>query len=151
MSRVSTYLNFQGQAEEAFDFYASVFRTQFASPLTRFGDIPSPTPLSAEEARGVLHVSLPILNGHIIMGTDLVASAGHHLRIGNNTTIVLETDTREQADEFYDALSEGGTEKQDMADMFWGAYWGVCLDRFGIRWMISHTPDGSPGDQRSTD
>lgn len=140
MSRVSTYLNFEGQTEEAFGFYASVFRTQFESPPIRFADVPSPTPLSEEEARGVLHVALPILNGHVLMGTDLVGSAGHQLRIGNNTTIVLETDTREQADEFYGALSEGGSETQDMADMFWGAYWGVCLDRFGVRWMISHTP-----------
>ena len=87
--------------------------------------------------------ALAILNGHIIMGTDFIASAGHQVSVGNNTTIVLETDTREQADEFYNALSLAGSEKQDMADMFWGAYWGVCLDRFGIRWMISHTPEGS--------
>ena len=146
MSRVSTYLNFDGQTEEAFTFYASVFHTQFASPPIRFADVPSPTPLSEEEARGVLHVSLPILNGHVIMGTDILASAGHHLRIGNNTTIVLETDTREQADTFYDALSPGGSEGQAMADMPWGAYWGVCLDRFGIRWMITHTPDAPASD-----
>jgi PhnB protein len=74
------------------------------------------------------------------MGTDVLASMGHELRIGNNTTIVLETDSRDQADEFYDALSMGGSETQDGSDMFWGAYWGVCLDRFGVRWMISHTP-----------
>jgi len=143
MSRVCTYLNFQGQTEEAFEYYASVFHTEYATPLIRFGDVPSPSPLSAEEARGVMNVSLPILDGHIIMGTDFLESAGHQIRVGNNTTIVLETDTRDQADEFYLALSQGGspTEKQDMTDMFWGAYWGVCLDRFGIRWMISHTPD----------
>ncbi len=145
MSRVCTYLNFQGQTEEAFEFYASVFHTDYATPLLRFGDFPSPTPLSEEESRGVMNVSLPILNGHIIMGTDFLASAGHQIRVGNNTTIVLETDSREQADEFYGALSAGGstTERQDMADMFWGAYWGVCLDRYGIRWMISHTPEAA--------
>jgi PhnB protein len=69
----------------------------------------------------------------------MLASMGHAVRIGNNTTIVLETDSREQADEFYDALSQNGSDTQAMADMFWGAYWGVCLDRFGIRWMISYT------------
>ena len=141
MSRVCTYLNFQGQTEEAFEYYASVFHTEYATPLIRFGDIANPTPLSEDEARGVMNVSLPILSGHIIMGTDFLASAGHQIRIGNNTTIVLETDSREQADEFFNALSVDGSEKQDMADMFWGAYWGVCLDRFGVRWMISHTPD----------
>ncbi len=55
---------------------------------------------------------------------------------------MLEPDTREEADEFFDALSVGGSETQEMSDMFWGAYWGVCLDRFGVRWMISHTPSG---------
>jgi PhnB protein len=87
-------------------------------------------------------VALPILNGHIIMGTDMLASMGHELRIGNNTTIVLETDTRGQADEYFNALSAGGSDTQEMSDMSWGAYWGVCLDRFGVRWMISHTPGG---------
>jgi len=142
MARVATYLNFMGNTEEAFNYYASVFHTEFSSPLIRFGDVPGPAELSPEESAMVMNVALPILDGHVIMGTDMLASMGHQVRIGNNTTLVLETDSREQADEFYAALSAGGsqTEKQDMADMFWGAYWGVCLDRFGIRWMISHTP-----------
>jgi PhnB protein len=140
MSRVCTYLNFDGQCEEAFGYYASVFHTTFATPLLRFGDAPSMPPLSEKESAMVLNVALPILDGHVIMGTDMLDSMGHHVRIGNNTTIVLETDTREQADEFYAALSPESTENQAMSDMFWGSYWGVCLDRFGIRWMISHTP-----------
>jgi len=140
MSRVCTYLNFMGQTEEAFEFYASVFHTTYATPIVRFGDVPGPAPLSEDESHKVLNVALPILDGHVIMGTDMLASMGHELRIGNNTTIVLETDSRDQADEFYQALSAGGSETQDMSDMFWGAYWGVCLDRFGVRWMISHTP-----------
>ncbi len=142
MSRVCTYLNFMGNTEEAFEFYASVFHTEYSSPLVRFGDAPGPVPLSEDESSKVLNVALPILNGHVIMGTDMLASMGHELRIGNNTTIVLEPDTREEADEFFDALSVGGSETQEMSDMFWGAYWGVCLDRFGVRWMISHTPSG---------
>ncbi len=144
MGRVCTYLNFPGQTEEAFEYYASIFHTSYSSPLLRFGDVPSPTPLSEEESHLVMNVSLPIYEGHVIMGTDFLASAGHQIRVGNNTTIVLETDSREQADEFYNALSVGATEKQDMADMFWGSYWGVCLDRFNIRWMISHTPAPTP-------
>jgi PhnB protein len=129
-----------GNTEEAFEFYASVFHTEYSSPLVRFGDVPGPAPLSEDESSKVLNVALPILNGHVIMGTDMLASMGHELRIGNNTTIVLEPDSREQADEFFNALSAGGSETQEMGDMFWGAYWGVCLDRFGVRWMISHTP-----------
>ena len=106
-----------------------------ATPLLRFEDVPGRAPLSDEEARGALHGSLPILNGHIIMGTDFVASAGQQIRVGNNTAIVLDTDSREQADEFFTALSEAGspTQKQEMAEMFWGACWGVCRDRFEVR------------------
>jgi PhnB protein len=141
VSRVCTYLNFMGNAEEAFEFYRSVFGTDYATAPIRFGDVPGPAPLSPEESTKVLNVALPILAGHVIMGTDMLASMGHQLRIGNNTTIVLETDSREQADHFYGLLSAGGSESQDMGDMFWGSYWGVCLDRFGVRWMISHTPD----------
>ena len=140
VSRVSTYLNFSGDAEEAFEFYAAVFHTEYATPLVRFGDVPGPATLSEEESQKVLNVVLPILNGHVIMGTDMLASMGNVARIGNNTTIVLETDSREQADDLFDALSARGSEIQEMGDMFWGACWGVGLDHFGIRWMISHTP-----------
>ena len=90
-----------------------------------------------------MHVELPILAGHVLMATDMVESMGHALRIGNNTTINLEPDTRDEADRLYAALSEGGdeTECSPLADMFWGAYWGTCLDRFGIRWMFNcYTP-----------
>lgn len=142
MSRVCTYLNFTGQAEEAFEFYASVFHTQYESPLVRVRDVPGPSPANEEESALVLHVALPILAGHVIMGSDVLASMGH-VRVGNNTTIVLETDSRDQADEFYRALSAGGSDREDMADRSWGAYWGVCLDRFGVRWMISHTPEAT--------
>jgi len=144
MSRVCTYLNFMGNTEEAFEFYASVFHTTYAAPIVRFSDMPGGQPLSDEENSQIMNIQLPILNGHIIMGTDMLASMRHKLRVGNNTTIVLETDSREQADELYDALSAGGSENQDMSDMPWGAYWGVCLDRYDIRWMITHTPVSDP-------
>lgn len=146
MSRVCTYLNFMGDTEEAFELYASVFHTTYSAPIVRFSDFPDGPPVSDDEKSQVMNVQLPILNGHIIMGTDMLASMGHQLRVGNNTTIVLETDSREQADELYDALSAGGSENQDMGDMPWGAYWGVCLDRYSIRWMISHTPNFDAGE-----
>ena len=139
MSRVSTYLNFMGNTEEAFEFYASVFGTEIASPITRLGDGP-PDPsmpvLSDAEKQMVMHIELPILGGHILMGTDLVASMGHELKIGNNTTINLEPDGRDETDRLYAALSAGGSDGSGMQDMFWG-YWGCCLDRFGIRWMFN--------------
>jgi PhnB protein len=141
MERVSTYLNFQGQAEEAFDFYAETFGTK-VSYLTRFSDMPAaagPGELSAEERNLVLHAELPITGGHMLMATDMLRSMGQETRIGNNTTLCVDVDSKEEADRLYGALSEGGSEGAPMADMPWGAYWGVTLDRYGIRWMINHS------------
>jgi PhnB protein len=140
VSRVCTYLNFAGNTEEAFGRYAEIFGTSITS-LTRFSDMGAP--VGEDEQSLVMNAQLPILSGHVIMATDMLASMGHELRVGNNTTIVLETDTRDQADHFFTSLREGGDpdQQQGMADMPWGAYWGTCLDAYGIRWMISHTPN----------
>src|SRR5947209_8318446 len=100
MSRVSTYLNFAGTAEEAFAFYASVFGTEPIGDIIRMGDMP-PAPaspeLSDDDKKLVMHAELPILAGHVLMATDIVSSMGQELRIGNNTTINVEPDTREEA------------------------------------------------------
>ena len=140
MARVNTYLNFQGQAEEAFTFYAKAFGTEITM-LTRFSDMPGAAPpeLPADERDMVLHAELPILTGHVLMATDMLRSMGHETRVGNNTTVCLDVDSKEDADRLYGALSEGGSEGSPMADMPWGAYWGVTLDRYGIRWMVNHT------------
>ena len=141
MARVNTYLNFQGQAEEALTFYAETFGTEITM-LTRFSDMPlmGPGALPAEEQGLVLHAELPILAGHVLMATDMLRSMGHETRVGNNTTLCLDVDGREEADRLYGALSDGGSEGSPMADMPWGAYWGVVLDRYGIRWMVNCTP-----------
>jgi PhnB protein len=139
MSKVSIYLNFQGQTEEAFNFYKSVFKTNFAAPIMRMKDIPAqpgmPT-LSEKDKNAVMHVSLPILAGTYIMGTDMLESMGQKLVVGNNTTISLEPDTNEEADALFNALSVGASDIAPMRKEFWG-YWGCCLDRFGIRWMFN--------------
>ncbi|MFN8398286.1 MAG: VOC family protein [Bacteroidia bacterium] len=139
MASVSIYLNFQGQTEEAFTFYKSVFGTEFSSPLMRLGDAPrdpNGPQLTEQELNGVMHVAMPIIGGTIIMGTDMVESMGHKVVIGNNTTINLDLDSRADADRLFAALSEGGSDKAPMMEQFWG-YWGCCLDRFGIRWMFN--------------
>lgn len=138
MSRVSTYLNFMGQTEEAFTRYSEVFGTE-PSGLTRMGAMPTApgsTPLADDERDLVAHVELPILAGHVLMGTDMLESMGHELRVGNNVTICLEPDTKAETDRFYAALSDGGSESTGMQDMPW-AYWGSTLDRFGVRWMFN--------------
>ena len=140
MSRVNTYLNFQGQTEEAFAFYGKTFGTEVTA-LTRYSDMPAMGgELPAPEQHLVMHAELPIIGGHLLMATDMLRSMGQETRIGNNTTLCLEVGSREEADHLYGALSEGGSEGSPMADMPWGAYWGVTLDRYGIRWMINQTP-----------
>lgn len=140
MASVSTYLNFMGTAEEAFTFYARVFGTAFTAPPMRMGDMPpmpGAPPLSDAEKKMVMHVELPILAGHLLMATDVIESMGQQLVVGNNTTINLAPDTRAETERLYGLLSEGGTDAAPLEDMFWGAYWGTCLDRFGVRWMFN--------------
>lgn len=138
MSRVSTYLNFQGQTEEAFNYYAKVFGTEFSYPIVRMSEMSGPDqpPLPDDAKDLVGHVELPILAGHVIMGTDMVESMGQHRKIGNNTTLNLEPDSREETERLYGALADGGTESTGLMDMPFG-YWGCTLDRFGIRWMVN--------------
>jgi PhnB protein len=139
MSRVTTYLNFAGQTEEAFRFYGTVFGTQISGDIIRMGDAPAgpgAPELSDAEKQLVMHVELPILAGHVLMATDMVESMGQHLRVGNNVTINLEPDTRAETDRLYAALSEGGSESVAMQEVPWG-YWGCTLDRYGIRWMFN--------------
>jgi PhnB protein len=140
MATVSIYLNFQGNTKEAFDYYKSVFKTEYAGPVMYMKDTP-PQPgmpaLSPKEQNMVMHVCLPILGGFKLMATDMLESMGHQLKVGNNTTINLEPDTREETDRLFNLLSAGGSELFPMQDMFWGAYWGTCLDKFGVRWMFN--------------
>jgi PhnB protein len=138
MSRVSTYLNFMGDTEEAFRYYASVFGTEISGEIFRMGAMSEPggPELSEAEKNLVGHIELPILAGHVLMGTDMLESAGHKLQVGNNVTINLEPDTRSETDRLYGALSDGGSESTGMSNMPWG-YWGCTLDRYGIRWMFN--------------
>lgn len=140
MARVNTYLNFQGQAEEAFAFYAKLFGTEITM-LRRFSEMPGGPPAGLTDAERdlVMHAELPTIGGHLLMATDMVRSMGQETRVGNNTTLCLDVDSKEEADRIYTALAEGGSEGSPMADVPWGAYWGVILDRYGIRWMINHT------------
>lgn len=120
-TRVSTYLNFMGTTEAAFTFYATVFGTSFGESLPRIGDVPtSPgaSPISELERQLVLHVEMPILSGHVLMGTDMLASMGHELRIGNNTTINLEPDSQEETERLYTALSEGAADASGRGGYF---------------------------------
>jgi PhnB protein len=140
MARVSTYLNFPRTTEAAFMFYKSVFATEFSAPVARFKDIPpGPAQPAVEESDQnlVMHVELPILGGHVLMGTDAPESMGFTVTPGNNMFINLEPDTRSETEALFRALSDGGTIEMPLQDMFWGGYFGSLVDRFGIRWMFN--------------
>lgn len=140
MARVSTYLNFMGNTEEAFRFYQSVFGTDYAGPIMRMGDVP-PGPgtpsMSEAEKRLIMHVELPITGGHVLMGTDALESMGQRLVFGTNVSINLEPDSRDEARRLFSALSHGGTVMMELQDMFWGGLFGSVTDRFGVQWMIN--------------
>lgn len=142
MARVSTYLNFTRNTNEAFNFYRSVFGGEFIGDIARFKDIPpSPgmPPLADADKNLVMHIALPILGGHVLMGTDAPESMGFRVNPGNNVYINLEPDTRKETARLFKALSEGGKVEQELQDMFWGAYYGSCRDKFGIQWMFNCT------------
>ena len=145
MAQTSTYLNFPGTTEEAFTFYKSVFGTEFVGGIMRHGDVPTPEGqpgASGGDARSVINVQLPILGGHLLMGTDIPESTGVTITQGNNVSICLRPDSRADADALFAALSAGGTVETPMQDMFWGDYFGVLVDRFGIHWMVNQSPTG---------
>lgn len=140
MSRVSTYLNFAGNTEEAFTFYKNVFGTEFEGTIDRMGDVPQPEgqpELTASDKNLVMHVMLPILGGHYLMGTDAIESMGFKMVHGNNVHINLEPDTLEETERVYNALSEGGAIEMKLQKMFWGDHFASFTDKFGINWMIN--------------
>lgn len=140
MASVSTYLNFVRNTEEAFNFYKSVFGTDFIGDIMRFKDIPpseNMPPLPDSDKNLVMHVTLPIIGGHKLMGTDAPDSMGFKVNFGNNVYINIEPDTRKETKRLFDALSKGGTIEQELQDMFWGDYYGSCKDKYGVQWMFN--------------
>jgi PhnB protein len=142
MARTSTYLNFVRSTEEAFNFYKSVFGTEFIGPIARMGDAPAQEgqpAMSDDDKQLVMNVQLPILGGHLLMGSDAPESMGFQLNQGNNVYIALDPDSRAEADRLFAALSVGGKVEQPMQEMFWGDYFGSLVDRFGVQWLINCT------------
>ncbi|MBI2027969.1 MAG: VOC family protein [Candidatus Levybacteria bacterium] len=141
MAKVSTYLNFPRNTEEAFNFYKKVFGTEFSGEgIVRFSTIPpqeGQPPIKEEDKNLVMHVGLPILGGHMLMGTDAPESMGFKVNFGNNIYINLEPDTRAETDKLFEALSESGKVEMPLQEMFWGDYFGSCVDKFGVKWMFN--------------
>ncbi len=139
MTTVNVYLNFNGNCEEAFNFYKSVFGKEFLY-LGRFNDMPRQEgmpPLTKEMENKVMHVSLPISKETMIMGSDTGGEWAPTFQVGNNFSISINTDSQEEADRLFMGLSEGGKVTMPMSNTFWGDYFGMFTDKFGINWMVS--------------
>jgi len=139
MAALNPYLNFDGKTEEAFNFYKSVFGGEFET-MQKMSDTPMGGQLSDDEKRRVMHVALPIGKGSILMGSDIMPSMGHKLSVGNNVHITIIAESKEEADRLFKGLSAGGTVTMPLDMAFWGAYFGMLVDKYGVQWMINFTP-----------
>ena len=146
MAKVSTYLNFPRNTEEAFNFYKTVFGGEFTGEINRFSSVPpqpDQPPMAEADKNLVMHVALPILGGsHLLMGTDAPESMGFKVNFGNNVYISLHPDSRAETKQLFDALAAGGKVEMELQDMFWGDYFGSCNDKFGVQWMFNCAEKG---------
>lgn len=139
MATLNVYLTFDGNCEEAFTFYHSVFGGE-APYFGRFGEMPPQEgmpPVSDELKNRIMHVALPISQETVLMGSDTMPGM-HDYKAGNNFSLSLNTSSREEADNLFKRLSEGGTVTMPLQDTFWGAYFGMWVDQFGIQWMVNY-------------
>lgn len=140
MVQLNPYLNFAGNAEEAFKFYKSVFGGELTQ-IIRFKDMPMPgATIPKEEANKVMHVGLPIAKDQVLMASDLPESLGQKLVPGNNVYISVHPDSKAEATRIFNGLSAGGTIEMAIADQPWGDYWGSFKDKFGVQWMVNYHP-----------
>ena len=135
MATINPHINFNGNAEEAFTFYKSVFGGEFTM-IVRFKDMSSPEfPVVENDANKVMHIGLPI-GKNILMGNDVPESMGRTNENENRSKISISAESREEAEKLFYGLSEGGNVEMPMADSPWGSYFGMFRDKYGIEWMV---------------
>ena len=132
---ILTYLSFNGNCRQAFDFYKEVFGGEYLM-LETFANGPADMGIPEAELNNVMHASLSIGDG-VIMGSDSPSNFGPPPVVGNNFSLTFPTQSREETDALFAKISEGGTVTMQPADMFWGAYFGSCIDKFGINWQFN--------------
>lgn len=140
MARINPYIHFNGNAEEAFTFYQSVFGGEFIKIL-RYKDLSSPEfPIADHDANRLMHISLPVGPGSMLMGSDVMEMMGQVTENDNRNTISINAESREEADRLFLGLSTGGNVEMPMADGPLGSYFGMFADKYGIEWMVDFTP-----------
>jgi PhnB protein len=135
MATVNTYLNFNGNTEEAFNFYRLVFGGEFAM-LQRLKDTPEADKLPEGDKEKIMHVALPI-GGNLLMGTDVLESMPQ-VKFGTNSSISISAESEEEARKLFDGLSAGGIVDMPLEKMFWNALFGFFTDKFGVQWMVNY-------------
>lgn len=146
MATVNVYLTFNGNCEEAFNFYKSVFGGEFPY-IGRFSDMPpqpGQPPIPEDMAKRIMHVSLSISKETRIMGSDTGGEWAKDFKQGNNFSVSITADTKEEADKLFNGLSAGGKVTMPMNNTFWGDYFGMFTDKFGINWMVSFALQQQP-------
>ena len=141
MAAINPYLNFNGNTEEAFNFYKAVFGGEFLAVM-RFKDNAECAQVSESDKNRIMHIALPIGNGNILMATDSLESLGQKLTVGNNFYICLSPESKKEAEKLFNGLSAGGKIEMPLQDMFWGAYYGSFADKFGVQWMVNYDKNG---------
>lgn len=138
MTTINVYLTFNGNCLEAFEFYKSVFGGEYAY-IGKFGEMPPDENYQVPESdkNRIMHVSLPISKETILMGSDTSSYSGDAV-FGNNFSVSINTESKDEADRLFNSLSEGGKITMPLAETFWGAYFGMFTDKFGINWMVNH-------------
>jgi len=140
MATINPYINFNGNAEEAFSFYKSVFGGEFG-PIVRFKDLESDEfPVSESEADKIMRITLPI-GGNVLIANDVPAAMGRVNENENRSKIAIIAETKEEADRIFDGLSEGGTVEMPMDESPWGTYFAMFRDRYGIEWTVEFDPN----------
>jgi PhnB protein len=135
MPSINPYLTFNGNCKEAFNFYKSVFGGEF-SYIGTFGEMPADQGYSQEDKDKIMHVSLPVGEGTVLMGSD--SGSDQQVNMGNNIAVSINTESEEEADRLFNGLSTGGNVIMPMQKTFWGAYFGMFADKFGINWMVNY-------------
>jgi len=139
MAQINPHINFNGNAEEAFTFYKSVFGGEFAM-IVRFKDMSSPEfPVAENEANKIMHIALPI-GKNVLMANDVPESMGRTNENENRSKISISAESKEEADKLFNGLSEGGEIEMPIADSPWGSYFGMFRDKYGIEWMVDFDP-----------
>lgn len=138
MTTINTYLSFKGNCEEAFNFYKAAFGGEFAH-VGRFKDMPQDDPtckVDKSELNNIMHISFPIGNT-VLMGSDSGGEWASQIKVGNNFSVSINTDSVAEADRLFNTLSANGKVIMPMNKTFWDSYFGMFTDQFGIQWMVS--------------